>query len=419
MEQKDTECANAIWNLALVHKQGGDFVDAHDRLLTSQKKQHSLQIGTLQKQLQELKKVRNRLHTKIWKLQKSKPKTRNSIARQDPAVQHLVAACELETVHALEQADDYQQQAAQWKKEMEKVKKMLEMSESSLEAALKECRTESPTDWVNELGKKGERYKLYIKEMGMSLMASELSASQAVYCLSIFMQKTYPTLELGIDYRIPSESSFKEWGEALYEVATTINRSRLDQALIIYYQHDDSPRNGFNYHGSTCEAIFAEGSSRERHHIPLGLEILEGGEHRHHVTKGLELLGGNLVKMPSVMSDNAAKDVGAAMFLAKADMVALIRTHEDVFSAAEIEVMETNFVDTCITHGGDLASKKHFTAMEHVVKDVFVLYNAATLLQRFVAVRIIRRHMANGTLLNENFMNLFAGLGSGETFYES
>jgi hypothetical protein len=160
----------------------------------------------------------------------------------------------------------------------------------------------------------------------------------------------------------------------------TINRSRLDQALIIYYQHDDSPRNGFNYHGSTCEAIFAESSFGERHHIPLGLEILEGVEHSHHVTKGLELLGDNLVKMPSVMSDNAAKDIGAAIFLAKADMVALLRTHEDAFSAAEIEVMETNFVDTCVTHGGDLASKKHFTAMENVLKDVFVQYNAATLI---------------------------------------
>ncbi len=284
------------------------------------------------------------------------------------------------------------------------------MSESTLEAALKECHTEPATDWVNELGKKGERYKLYIKEMGMSLMASELSASQAVYCLSIFMQKTYPTLILlGIDYRIPSKSSFKEWGEALYEVATTINRSRLDQACIIYYQHDDSPRNRFNYHGSTCEAIFAEGSIAERHHIPLGLEILEGGEHRHHVTKGLELLGGNLVKMPSVMSDNAATDIGAAMFVAKAEMVALLRTHEDAFTAVEVEVMETNFLNTCITHGGDLASKKHFTAMEHVVKDVFVQYNAAILLQRFIAVRVIRRkHMANGTLVNGTFMMLFA-----------
>jgi hypothetical protein len=109
----------------------------------------------MQKQLQEQKKVSKRLHTRIWKLQKSKPKTRNSIARLDPVVQNLVAACELETVHALEHADDCQQQAAQWKKKMEMVKKTLEMSESTLEAALKECRTNPPTDCVNELGKKG------------------------------------------------------------------------------------------------------------------------------------------------------------------------------------------------------------------------------------------------------------------------
>jgi hypothetical protein len=52
------------------------------------------------------------------------------------------------------------------------------------------------------LGKKGHRYNMYLEEMGMQLIASELSTSQAVYCLTVFMMKTHPDLVAGVDYRI-------------------------------------------------------------------------------------------------------------------------------------------------------------------------------------------------------------------------
>jgi len=55
--------------------------------------------------------------------------------------------------------------------------------------------------------------------MGIQLMSSELSAPQAVYALTVFMMKTYPKLEPGVDYRVPGESQFKEWAEAIYEVS--------------------------------------------------------------------------------------------------------------------------------------------------------------------------------------------------------
>ncbi len=90
------------------------------------------------------------LTTKVWKLQQPKKTTRNTIARQNPAVQNLVATCELETVLALEYADDCKQQAAQWKKEMEMIKNKLDMSESTLEAVLKEYHTEQLL-WKNRV----------------------------------------------------------------------------------------------------------------------------------------------------------------------------------------------------------------------------------------------------------------------------
>ncbi len=65
--------------------------------------------------------------------------------------------------------------------------------------------------------------------------------------------------------------------QAVYEIVTTINRSRLDQALIIFYAHDGSPRNGYSYHGMACKAVFLEGSERKAENVPLGLEILPNG----------------------------------------------------------------------------------------------------------------------------------------------
>ena len=106
--------------------------------------------------------------------------------------------------------------------------------------------------------------------------------------------------------------------------------------------------------------------------------------------KGVELLGDNLAKVPAIMSDNAAKDVAAKMFVEKKRLVALLKTHEDDFTDEELEVMATNFVDTCITHTGDLASKKHHTMMENAINEVIISYNAATMLQRFFALRCRR-----------------------------
>ena len=94
--------------------------------------------------------------------------------------------------------------------------------------------------------------------MGVQLMASEISACQAVYCLTVFMMKTHPDLTPGVDYRVPGDSVFKERGECTYDLVCEVNRSRLDEALIIHYKHDDSPRNGHSYHGGNSEAIFED-----------------------------------------------------------------------------------------------------------------------------------------------------------------
>jgi hypothetical protein len=217
LEQKDKECATALWSLTLVHKQGGAIVGAHDKLLTSHKEQQRLQIGNLQKQLQELKIVSKRLHTQIWKLQR--PEKRKVLplqhSRLPPAVQLVLDRVELDAVIALEDAAEYKEQNRKLKVENFVLLTKLSLSSERLATALEEMkgRDNYCTDWVNVMGTKGRKYDFMVKELGIQLMASEMSASQAVYCVTVFMMKTYPNLAPGVDYRVPSESSFKEWGE--------------------------------------------------------------------------------------------------------------------------------------------------------------------------------------------------------------
>ena len=187
------------------------------------------------------------------------------------------------------------------------------------------------------------------------------------------------------------------------QITTTVNRSRLDEAAIIFYMYDDSPRNGYNYHGMNSEVIFkGDDGSTEKHDIPLGLEVLPDGKHIHQVQAGVKVLGKNIVKVPSTMSDNAARDVGSAIFSHKEVAVELLKAQMTNFSDEELEVMSTNFVDTCITHCGDLASKKHFGSIAKGLEKVVIIYNCATLIQSFMALR-------RGRKLKSVFIKLFQG----------
>jgi hypothetical protein len=103
-----------------------------------------------------------------------------------------------------------------------------------------------------------------------------------------------------------------------------MNRNRLDEALIIYYKLDDSPRNKYNYHGMNSECIFvddSDGGKRTTYHV------LKTGEHQPMAEKASTVLGTNIVKVPVVMTDNAAKDVGVKLFAQKA---AVIRQHPEI-----------------------------------------------------------------------------------------
>ena len=159
-------------------------------------------------------------------MRKNKPEKLNRLSRE---AQNMIAKVELDAVVAIEreEAKDAQLRVAM---------KELKLTKGKLDTIMKDAH--QCTDWVDMLGKKGERYSLVMVEIGLQMMSSMLSAPQAVFCLTMFMQTTYPGLQTGVDYRLPSESTFKKWGELLYPVVRDLNRSVVDDAFVIYLHHD-------------------------------------------------------------------------------------------------------------------------------------------------------------------------------------
>ena len=312
---------------------------------------------------------------------------RRSLARLPGGIRERILAAEEDaaTSHALafKLAQKHKQRLA-----------TIKLLQSKLDAALDTVakQTKSGTDWIDVLGKKGQKYDIFVVEVGLRLMACNMDAAQARYALCVFMLSTHPDLKEGVDYRVPSVSTFKEWGDCLYPIAESVNRTALDTAVAIYYHHDDSPRQGYSWHGSSARAIYKDedGSSIVRK-VPLAISLLEDGCHTTMAEKGVEILGENLCKMCLVMSDAAALDVARHMYTAKKDMVDQIDKAQH--TPEQIEVFETEFVAQCINHGGDNASKKNYAAMAAAMKLLVIKYNCATLLQHWFATRVLWRRM--------------------------
>jgi hypothetical protein len=124
------------------------------------------------------------------------------------------------------------------------------------------------------------------------------------------------------------------------------------------------------------ECVFVDdpdGGKRTTYHVLIGLEVFKTGEHQPMAEKASAVLGTNIVKVPAVMTDNAAKDV-VKNKLPRRLLSSTFLNHTKIFLLKKNLrlCMSTNFVDTCITHCGDLASKKHHDAMQGCLHSVIV-----------------------------------------------
>ena len=91
----------------------------------------------------------------------------------------------------------------------------------------------------------------------------------------------------------------------------------------IFYHHDDSPRGGYSWHGSSAQATFKDASgSYFKQKVPLGIEVLADGKHKTMAEEGAKILGPNILKMCMVMSDGAALDVAKHMYGVKKELLA-------------------------------------------------------------------------------------------------
>ncbi len=184
-----------------------------------------MQVRNLQQQLKEQREKTKKIQKKLWQLQQpAKKVTQPKCSDLPPAVQLVVDRAELDAVTALESVEEFKQNVV-WLKAENAVLLKLSLSSESLAKALEEIkgRDNDSNNWVNVPGQKGRKYDIMVKELEIQLMVSEMSASQAVYCVTVFMMKTYPNLSPGVDYRVPSASSFKEWGEISHPVCCITN----------------------------------------------------------------------------------------------------------------------------------------------------------------------------------------------------
>ena len=100
--------------------------------------------------------------------------------------------CQQDAVAALEAHDDLKNTVLKLQETNALIMGRLKLTEGKLQSALAICAKpeNNPTNWVDKLGKRGARYDVFIIEMGIQLMSSELLAAQAVYALTVFMRKS-------------------------------------------------------------------------------------------------------------------------------------------------------------------------------------------------------------------------------------
>jgi hypothetical protein len=332
--------------------------------------------------IKNLRREKREIESALWDARRVRKNKPEKVSRLSIEAQRAIAKAELDAVVAIEREEE---KDALLKAAMAK----LDLTETTLNSALKDAH--ECTDWVDLLGKKGERYSLVMVEIGLQMMSSMLSAPQAVFCLTMFMQTTYPGLVAGEDYRLPTESTFKRWGELLYPLVRDLNRSVVDDAFIIYLHHDGSPRNHLKYTGYTSKCGFkTEEGDDEYYPVPLAMELLADGCDATAAKKGVGLLGDdNLEKVCMIMADNAALGVAKAMYKEKQILVtAKIESGVDIPEDTR-EIMETDFVGRCAEHVTDLGSNEHVKHEKQEQIRQTIMNNAATYIQHFFCVRTL------------------------------
>jgi hypothetical protein len=184
------------------------------------------------------------------------------------------------------------------------------------------------------LGVRGESYCQDVIELGLTLMAAQLSAEQAVDVLRAFLRLEYPEKIEGADYRIPEASRFREWRRYLEPICHFVGLSVIKLSDRAHVSHDATTKNGVHVL-QTCVRCEIKNEIGEIMvvDVPLKFEICPSGEAKHearHISEAFHspLLGGlhaALTSVVSATSDNAARATSHELEILKAQEVEAVR----------------------------------------------------------------------------------------------
>ena len=167
------------------------------------------------------------------------------------------------------------------------------------------------------LGKTGEAYSQDIIELGLTLMAAQLTAPQAVSVMRAFIRAEYPEKKEGADFRIPDANRFREWRRYLEPISHYIGVSVLKLSIKSHLLHDATTKNHIHvYH--TCFRCELEGEDGKPIvvDVPLKFEICPDGSAAPEADLSVEAMTGctvaerpavSMVKVVSSSSDGAAR----------------------------------------------------------------------------------------------------------------
>ena len=214
----------------------------------------------------------------------SAPNTKAAHSRLSIEAQTRIAAADLSTVIALEAAEDASDKGKAIAKENAKLRGALKQADEQLKELQR--KLESTTPWVDILGKKGQRYDIYVIETVLILMSLGSTATDACSAFAVFMQRSYPRLKAGVDYRVPGDWFFKEVAEIIYPLGVAASRKLADECIRMYVGLDGSPRDGRSYFGLSFRLVMPSSyvDDGEAEDVVLncaaGLQLLPNQLHR-------------------------------------------------------------------------------------------------------------------------------------------
>jgi len=151
------------------------------------------------------------------------------------------------------------------------------------------------------LGKTGEAYSQPVIELGLTLMANQLTAPQAVSVMRAFLRIEYPEKKEGNDYRIPDASRFREWRRYLEPISHYLAVSVIRIASRTHVMYDATTKNHVHVFQTSfrCEIKTKDGDIIIVD-VPLKFEICPSGKADAVAAQMYEAMSSDVAEKPKV-----------------------------------------------------------------------------------------------------------------------